>query len=81
MDCAHVSVMMKKSGKTSVPTVYADCPYCDGENPLDMTNVSRTGGEREIACKYCSCIFTLAESKFPVRGSLGDEQESKQQVA
>ena len=46
------------------------CPYCDGENPLSGNGSGDRyleAVDREIACKYCQCLFTLSESKEAIR--------------
>src|SRR5947207_1526233 len=52
------------SPKLSVTLV--ECPYCDGENMVPPNGAADRHfalQDREIACKYCQCLFLLSESK------------------
>ena len=56
--------------KQNLHIVCAVCPYCDGENVISRVQVGHSeldSTDREIACKYCRSLFTLAESKLRIR--------------
>jgi hypothetical protein len=52
------------SGKRSILSL--ECPYCDGHNELYVSSsdsVVLVLETREIACRYCQCLFLLSECK------------------
>ncbi len=56
--------------KQKLDIVCAVCPYCDGENVIGKVQAGHSeldSPDREIACKYCRSLFTLAESKPRIR--------------
>jgi len=63
------------AGQLSTVNVwFVECPYCDGENPVSGNESAGhylEAVDREIACKYCQCLFTLSESKQPIRRRSG----------
>lgn len=52
-----------------------DCPYCDGENVISRNARKFVG--REIACRYCQCLFLLSESKDGIRPRSPQSDASK----
>jgi uncharacterized protein YbaR (Trm112 family) len=60
--------------KQKLDILCAVCPYCDGENVIGRVQAGLDSIDREIACKYCRSLFTLAESKPRIRSLFKQER-------